>query len=389
MKMVSENHPTLGLAMIMKDEVDDLDRIIRDYGKYFDKIYVTVTDKKTYTRLLKKNLQNPTMSRELELSYFKWIDHFGKARRYNQQRIKTDYWMWIDLDDEIEGADKLYQVIEYMESKNLDTVIFQYDYVRQVRLLDPENILWRERIIKSSSKLQWRNEPIHESVNIQSDTKKEVLSQVIVKHRRTMGQMSTSVERNRLILEKEWRRKHRTLTAWHLGATLRESGDYDGAIEKFLFLAEHSANKEFRFMAWQSLCECYYQTSRYPEALNAISECMAIDSDHPSPWYQGFAVFRATAHYDLAMQSAEIALIKRAEGSRVAIMGDDPSWYQYKGPFTIAQAYLSIGNVERAYELYREVKKVAPQYIEELSLETETEWDAVFEQAYSNRSTTD
>lgn len=381
MKAAQKSRPTLGLAMIMKDEIDDLDRIVADYSQYFDRLYVTVTDEKTYVELIKA----AKYTSKVELSYFEWIDHFGKARRYNQQQVKTDYWMWIDLDDEIEGTDKLHQVIEYMDSKNLDTVIFRYDYLRRVHLLDPEQILWRERIIKSSSKLEWRDEPIHENMNVQGNIKKEVLLQVVVKHRKTFKEMPISVERNRLILEKEWRRKHRALIAWHLGGTLRELGDYDGAIEKFLFLTEHSINSTFRFMAWQSLCECYSQTGRYQEALDAVSECMAIAPDHPSPWYQGFAVFRAMGHDDLAMQSAEIALTKRVEGDLAIELGDDPSWYQYKGPFTIAQAYLSIGNVERAYELYREVRKIAPQYLEELSVATDTQWNTVFEQAYSDK----
>jgi tetratricopeptide (TPR) repeat protein len=382
MKKARETHHTLALAMIMKDEVDDLDRIIKNYGKYFDKIYVTVTDKKTYSELLKKF---PAHNELVELSYFKWIDHFGKARLYNQKQIKTDYWMWIDLDDEIEGAEHIPAMIKYMVAKDIDAIILQYEYLRRVNLSDPGQIFWRERIIKASSKLKWRDEAVHENINVQSDTKHVVLSETIIKHRKTTDQMPASVERNRLILEKDWLHTHRALTAWHLGATLRESGDYEGAIEKLLFVAENSASKAYRFAAWQSLCECYYQTDQLDAALNAVSKCMTIDSDHPEPWYQRFAVYRAMGRHDLAMQSAETAMTKRATGELAIILGQDPSWHQYKFPFDAAQAYLSLGNIERAYELFQQVKRIAPGYIEEQSAAMGVNWNNAFKQAYKNR----
>jgi hypothetical protein len=112
---ILQTRRTLGLAMIMKDEVEDLDRIVKDYGRFFDKIYVTVTDQKTYTALRKRFPAKSATTGPVELSYFKWIDHFGKARIYNQRQVKTDYWMWIDLDDEIEGAEKLPLVLELMD----------------------------------------------------------------------------------------------------------------------------------------------------------------------------------------------------------------------------------------------------------------------------------
>ncbi|MCA9335183.1 hypothetical protein KC953_03500, partial [Candidatus Saccharibacteria bacterium] len=137
--MVSQkSHPTLGLGLIMKDEIEDLERIVDDYGAYFDKIYVAATRKKTYDSLLKSRIAD-----NVELSYFKWIDHFGKARLYNQKQIKTDYWMWIDLDDEIVGAEKIAGELEYMVKNNLDVIWFRYDYIPRETLSDPESLSWR------------------------------------------------------------------------------------------------------------------------------------------------------------------------------------------------------------------------------------------------------
>jgi hypothetical protein len=388
MKAIQKTRHTLGLAMIMKDEVEDLDRIINDYGKYFDKIYVTVTDRKTYTALSKRFPAKPAADSLVELSYFKWIDHFGKARRFNQQQIKTDYWMWIDTDDEIEGAENIPSMVEYMVTNDLDVVWFLYDYVRRVNLSEPGSISWRERIVKTAPNLAWNDVAVHETLDeaIQGDIREELHSNVIIKHRKTAEQFPLSRDRNKLILEKDWLRAPNAVTGYYLGGTLTELGDYEGAIEKLSFAAEHSDIRPVKFGAWENLYECYFRTGDYNAALIAIGECIAIDPDHPGPWYKKFTVYGAMGLHDEAMQSAETAMSKRIQGN-LEIVSNDPTWYQYRGPFAVAQAYLSIGNVERAHQLYQEVKKIAPGYIDEISKATSVQWGAVFEQAYKDKLT--
>jgi tetratricopeptide (TPR) repeat protein len=388
MKADTKTRCTLGLAMIMKDEVEDLDRIINDYGRFFDKIYVTVTDKNIYDTLHKKFNKNSEAYKKAELSFFKWIDHFGKARTYNTQQVRTDYWMWIDLDDEIEGANNIPTVLEYMVTNNLDAVWFQYDYAPRVTLSDPASISWRERIIKTASNLTWKDEAIHEYINIQEDIRQDFLSQVVIKHRKTAEQLRVTGERNRIILEKDWQRSHRAITAWYMGKYLTRMGDYEGAIEKFLFVTEQSEIKPERFRAWQALGDIYIETGNYEASLDAANEGIAIYPDHPGPWYLKFAVYAATGDYDTALQSAEIALSKRIEGE-MARYSHDPSKYEYRGPFAVAQAHLLRGNIERAYELYLQVKKTTPEYIDEASKAMGVQWGIVFEQAHRDKLTED
>lgn len=379
MKVEKKSRPTLGLAMIMKDETEDLDRIIKDYGKYFDKIYVTVTDKKTYTKLLHKL----SKSKKLEISYFKWIDHFGKARNYNLQQVKTDYWMWIDLDDEIVGAKNIPGVVEHMVAKGVNAAWFKYDYIRRLNLTEPGSIVWRERIIKTASGLKWRDDAVHETVDDPGNIKQELLSVVTIVHRQTAEHTLISAERNRLILEKDWQRTHRAETAYYLGEHAGALGDYEGAIEKLLFAATHTKSKMFKFIAWQNLFICYYQTAQYDKALATADECIAVDQDHPDPWFHKFMAYWALGNHVSAMQSAEVAMSKRGNGERAILKGTDPSLSQYKGPLNVAQAYLSLGSTERAYQIYSEVKRIAPGYIKEQSVARGVQLEDVFEKAYS------
>lgn len=363
--------------MIMKDEISDLERIICDYQQYFDKIYVTVTDKKTHDKLIK----NPPKTDKLELSYFKWIDHFGKARLYNQKQIKTDYWMWIDLDDEIEGAENIRKVVDIMIENNLNEVWFQYDYHPQVKMTDYKAIQWRERVIRTSSKQKWRDVAVHENIDAEGNSKEEFQTGVKIIHRKTVEQGRVAHERNKRILEKEWKRTHSVPTAYYLGTTYKQEGDYDDAIDKLVYVTRYGKGVGVRFLAWQNLFECYYHMRKYVEALNTTDKCIELDPSHPAPWYNKFAAYKAMNYDQSAMQAAEIALAKRVEEGSEILVGQDASWYLYRGPFEIARAYLEIGNIDRALELYEKVRRVAPTYIDEVSAETGTDWNKVFEQA--------
>jgi tetratricopeptide (TPR) repeat protein len=179
------------------------------------------------------------------------------------------------------------------------------------------------------------------------------------------------------------------MTAHYQGRDFMMIGSYAAAIEKFLFVTEHMENKALKFDAWDNLCEAYFQMGNYAAALAAVDSRMAIDPDHPGPWYQKFAVYNAMGNSTAALEAAEVAMSKRVGENDIGILlNHDPAWYQYIAPFNVAQAYLSANNIERAYKLYKEVKNIAPQYVEELSNATGIQWDKVFEQAYRDRDIT-
>ncbi|RYX78958.1 hypothetical protein EON76_04585 [bacterium] len=174
------------------------------------------------------------------MSYFKWIDHFGKARIYNQKQIKTDYWMWIDLDDEIQNAENITRVIEHMASNALDVVWFQYEYIKRTTLTEPRSLLWRERIIRTASGLAWKSDAVHETIDIPDTSRQESLSNATIKHRQLLEHTFVSGKRNNSILEKEWLRTQSTETAYYLGEYLGSVGDYTNAIDKLSFAADHA-----------------------------------------------------------------------------------------------------------------------------------------------------
>ncbi|MCA9334853.1 tetratricopeptide repeat protein, partial [Candidatus Saccharibacteria bacterium] len=293
---------------------------------------------------------------------------------------------WIDLDDEIVGAEKIAGELEYMVKNNLDVIWFRYDYIPRETLSDPESLSWRERIVKNAPNLEWRDVAVHETLDesIQGEINEELRSEIIIKHRKTLDGFLKSNDRNQRILEKDWAAAPTAVTGYYLGRTLAGLGEYEDAIDKLVFAAEKSEIIPVQFESWLNLCDCYFALTKYDKALDAANKAMTIDPDHPMPWFKKFMVYQAQGMHTAAMHCAEMSLEKPVEGGRGLVLTVDLSWYQYKAPFEIARAYLAMGKNDRAYDLYKKVKDRAPQYIEELGTKMNISWDDMFEVAYNN-----
>lgn len=370
---------SLGLAMIMKDEVKDLDRIVKNYGRFFDTIYLTVTDKPTYLTLLNRQ-SNTKNTGKIELSYFKWCDHFGKARRFNQKQIKTDYWMWIDLDDEIDRVENIPKAIELMEMNEIDAVLFKYDYLQNEHGFS-EFTSWRERIIRSGSGLRWENVACHETLNTSKKVKVEPLGDIVIKHRKTVGQMQETITRDKTLLEKDWIKQKSPRTAYYLGSCNMVEKNLNSALKLFQFAAKHSSTNELKLKSWVAVSDCYYLMKKYNLALRASNRAIHIDSGYSKPWYQKTLIYMAMNDFDKAIRCVEEAMRKKS--SDYLAYSQDPTLDSYKGLFLAAKAYLYKGDAKRAYELFSRVKEIAPFFTEQQKNDS-IDWSQLFEEAYSN-----
>ena len=96
----------MSLGVIVKDEVEQVKRIIRDYGKYFDEMVFAVDDPKAYTELL--NLNEP----KAKFYTYSWCKDFSHKRNYVHSLITGDCYVRIDCDDAILNPEKLRPVAE-------------------------------------------------------------------------------------------------------------------------------------------------------------------------------------------------------------------------------------------------------------------------------------
>lgn len=367
---------TLGLAMITND-VDATLRFLENYGKYFDQVFITLADK-TKANLLDLTARAAKTHPNTSISYFKWCDHFGKARIFNQERITTDYWFWADSDDEIDNAENIPAVFQHAVVNDLDAVYLNYDYYRN-ELGESQANHWRERLIKTAGVYKWTNVPCHETV-IATAAKIDRSNLVSVRHKKTVGGMEESMARNKVMLEKDWGIQKDPRTAFYLGLTYEYEKNYEKSLEMFTYMVENGGWDEQKVVAWNHIADCYQFLGKTDKALDATDYAIRLDPSHPDAYYQKILLHASLNQMDKASEWVEIALQKKPKETTMQLV--DPTKYTYRGLYIGAQVYLSLGNVERAFQLYEQIMKTAPYFIDQMNKETNQNWNYNFQEAY-------
>lgn len=151
---------------------------------------------------------------------FEWCDDFSAARNFAFEQCKGDYIMWLDADDEIEGAEKIKDYIKEVEKNNIDWVAMPYVYMRSIGATQ-----YKERIFKKGT-VKWEK-TIHENPVETRSTNKVICEDITILHLKTMEEAEQAQERNLKYLLAEYNRdKDKTdpRTLLYIGRTLTGIG---------------------------------------------------------------------------------------------------------------------------------------------------------------------
>lgn len=185
--------PTVALTMIVKDEVDVVNRLTDPAhiaSAVFDKIIIVVSDKEAYDELA----QTP---RNAELYYRPWNDRFDEARNFALDKVTTDYWFWLDADDSFD-FDKIPQLVQIAEDGGFDQIVLPYNYA-QDEYGQSIAYHWRERLLRTSHPFTWKGW-VHETP-VSDVPFKAHRENVEVRHNTSEEHNKESLVRNHQILE--------------------------------------------------------------------------------------------------------------------------------------------------------------------------------------------
>src|SRR4051812_39008878 len=96
--MTRMSRPTVGLALIAKNEAENVDRLFRSVDGCFDEIRLTDTGSTDETVAIAERLG-------MKVHHFPWVHDFSAARNASFEPMTTDYVMWMDLDDVLENPE--------------------------------------------------------------------------------------------------------------------------------------------------------------------------------------------------------------------------------------------------------------------------------------------
>ena len=124
--------PTIGLALIARDEEANLPFLLASVGGCFDQVVLLDTGSTDRTVEV---FEAWALSQDLALGHrvgrFEWCDDFAAARNAADALLDTDWLVDADADDEIRGADRIREVAAVAASTPACVgASFVYDYDR-------------------------------------------------------------------------------------------------------------------------------------------------------------------------------------------------------------------------------------------------------------------
>lgn len=366
----------ISLSMITNDATATVN-LLNKYGNYFEKWFITVADKnKKEHDKLKRMME----SKKLNLSYFKWVDNFGKAREYNREQIDTEFFYWMDSDDQVEGLENLEDLIKLMHTKDLDALYANYRYM-QNDLGEEIAPHWRERVVRTNA-FKWADSRCHETLlpvdpnNIRYDytTMLELI------HVKSKEDEQKSMERNIRLLELDYADTQDPRTAMYLGDNYLHKRDYENALKYSLLHLKDSGSDEDKYRSWLRVSDIFFLENKYGEALNAINAAEDLLPHFPDAYFAKATVYNAMNQPHKVYEWVKVGLLKPRPHTMKVV---DPTLYEYRGLFMGALAALELGKIDEAIKMFTIVRKKSPDYEPAKNIEH------LFEEAYYDKEAVD
>ena len=341
--------PTLGLGMIVRDEVKEFTSIMKSVYDYVDVIYLTVTAEERLEEFEELIDTYP----KLKVSYFHWVADFAKARNYNLKQITTDYWFWLDSDDTILHADFLPEMVERMDKEGLDVIFWPYNYAQNesgecMAMHD------RERLIRRKHPFTWMG-AVHETL-IGQEPNGAYDDRILVKHNKLENEISVSSERNHKILLREYKKSKDPRVMHYLGLSYFGLQKYDKAVEKFIEHIQTSGWDEERYRSWCKIAEIHIITENLNKAHAAASAAIDLLPSYPDAYFIKAQIAYGAEEWDQTIEWMKTAVAKPKPRTFSVV---DPST-EIRCLVYAAVAYMQQLDSVNAYETLLEALRRSP-----------------------------
>ena len=151
--------PTLGLALIVKNEAHQIGNLLESVEGAFDRVVLVDTGSRDKTKQVFTDWAEGQEGLSYEVADFKWVDDFSAPRAYADSLLDTTFHVWADADDVLRGAQNLRQMVGEAPPE-LSAFIASYDYA-QDQFGNCICVLKRERVVRAG-KGNWQGR-VHEA----------------------------------------------------------------------------------------------------------------------------------------------------------------------------------------------------------------------------------
>lgn len=346
---------SLGLAMIVKDEREELMKLLWSlhagpngdtWATPFDSVVLCVTGdhSEEYEAWLH------TQFAGIKVVHFDWIDDFSAARKASFDACDCDYIMWLDADDTLLGVDDLLSVCQdAFINPSVYSVFMQYEYDH-----DKDGnccmLLWRERIIKRGSH-EWKG-ALHESLIPIIDGCNYRTDKVVVSHNVDPDRVGRSGIRNLRISKAEFDKERfpnssgtDPRTTLYFAKALHATGHFAQSIPIFEEYLETSEWDDERYQVYLILGVLYVNSKQYHKALECATQAIRLRPVFGQAYYLMAQIYFHMERYEEVIHFCEIGA-----GSKMPtdVIPTDPTEYSLKPILIYEYALFCLGRAQES-----------------------------------------
>lgn len=269
--------PTIALACIMKNESKNIPILLKSVEGCFDEVHITDTGSSDDSVHIAESLG-------AQVHHFPWINDFSAARNASISPIKTDYIMWMDLDDSMGDKESF---IKWRDSvmETVDYWLAAYHYASNSDGV-PVCTFTRERVFKNDGRFNFKYF-VHEGL-----VPKEGLGPIkmgfvqtwSVNHRRTQEDLAKDRGRNLRLFEFHKDNLDNRMKFYY-GKEFFENGDPVSAVRWLKeAICETTLEMHDRLLGTQYLIYSYIQTNQMDQAVSVALNGLQLFPQRAEFW---------------------------------------------------------------------------------------------------------
>ncbi len=341
---------SIALSVIVKNEVDETLNIINKALEYFDGIYITVSDKKAYTKI-KKHYFHDGQEEFIHIDYRPWNNRFDEARNHNLDLIKKDghkFFFWLDADDVFDFR-TIPKLVQVAEEGQYDAIWLPYEYAHD------ENgvcvaLHWRERLLRASKPWEWRGW-VHENCICDEPIKSKRVDIPII-HRSDHKEESET--RNHEILMEAYNATEDPRYIHYLGISFFGQGKWEESIEVLKKYVSVGGWDEEIYRSLLRMSEASTYLGKDEDALQYALRAAALMPDYPQAYFNIAQIEFEQSNYKQALEWLKVAFTKpQPESASVT----DPTMPE-RAKLMGAIAEFKLGNNRTATEILKTIQHI-------------------------------
>lgn len=337
------------LGMLVKDEVDSVKKLVKQALPHIDRVVLTVSDEKAF-----RTLQQSIRDKSVHIYYREWTDRFDEARNDNMSHVQTDYYFWLDADDEFDFS-QIPLIRQVLKEVDVVWLPYHYDHDERGNLIVEH---WRERFIPMNRGFHWRGW-VHENCLTEEPITSQRLNIPVIHH---STHRKDSEERNQRILVKAWDETKDPRYLHYLGLSFFATHQWEKAIQTLSEYIKVGGWDEEIYRSLLRMGESASRLGRFDDAQQYTLQAMGLLPEYPQAYFNVAEFEYLRDNWKGALEWLKVAFSKPQPETAAIVDPTVPDKARLIG----AICEFKLGNAREASELIKMVRTVNTEDLPEI-----------------------